>query len=329
MIVNTNESTPISSIQFQINSDRRDMQMFNALLECNIIEAYDKNGIITLTEDVKESKFSVKIKAIKEFIFKKIGDFIEFLVTLAKNVKKFITTEYNKLIQSTIVHLGIDKITAESIKDMNGKINIPNLDIIAKVEDLQKAMPYVSIIDNRENLKAYKNPAIYNAKDTEFERSLDELSKDIFITKKFSNISNTDIAFIKKSLMFNPDTEITFSTCKYSINQLKKIKENAEKIISQKEKTSSTQDINDMKISVLVSDIVSREIKMLNNVAKFSKSTTKQWEASSRSAIVNMIKYIDKKEKEKNTNESTEFTGYMITEASTDYIEKRFEKIVG
>lgn len=77
-------------MEMVIESERNDLRMFEAVINCDFIEAYNEAGIISLTEESKEDA--------KEETKKGIGQKIKELFKKAiESVKRFIATFVAKL----------------------------------------------------------------------------------------------------------------------------------------------------------------------------------------------------------------------------------------
>jgi hypothetical protein len=201
MIVNTNESTPISSIQMKIDNDRKDLRMFNALLECDILEAYGEHGIIALTEDAKEGGFKAKMNALVEFVSKKVAAFVEFLKDLRKKLKaalEKVADNFNAMIAEKT-----KDITVETARTLEGDVSIPDISIMVtlktEVDKISQAIKDkdISSIDRSGDAMERNNN---DDADANYEEKIKNLQDQIYITKKYSEINNSDIAIIRDNM---------------------------------------------------------------------------------------------------------------------------------
>jgi hypothetical protein len=355
MIVNTNESAPMSGIQYQIESDRRDMKMFNALLECDFLEAYNENGIISLTEEAEAGGFKTKIIAIKNFIVKKIQDFIEMIKTVAKNIKKALMAAGKKIMDSAIVIKYFKKVNAESIKGLEGSAVIPNENYSSLyipdtymteydrlIQKLQAGQLSTDEIDDirKDSLSLFMDS------EKEMEDRQKHASENMYTVKDYSEFTNSDINNIKN--MVSTGFILGFKT--YNIFGTRKEKEltkraiQVEKVVRKEEnrpidiatieRRASNNNIG-LETAKCLSILIQNELTLCNKENQMIQEYVRKQAKDCRAEFLEMVHYVAKKNQIDSTSVSTEsYTDqdsihYMITEASNDYVDKCFEKYVG
>lgn len=122
-----------SAAQFMIEAHRLDLSLFNAVIECDFLDAMGKAGLIAFTEADQETSKSVR----KDGIISKIKALIEkavaFVMSKLSDLKNAVTGLIDK---DKTMYVKFEKeITAEKIKGCPVKGDVPNVEAFRKLQE--------------------------------------------------------------------------------------------------------------------------------------------------------------------------------------------------
>lgn len=132
-----------SAAQFMIEAHRLDLSLFNAVIECDFLDAMGKAGLIAFTEADQETSKSVR----KDGIISKIKTLIEkavaFVMGKLSDLKNAVTGLIDK---DKTMYVKFEKeITAEKIKGCPVKGDVPDIKAFRKLQENLKTVDFLTV----------------------------------------------------------------------------------------------------------------------------------------------------------------------------------------
>lgn len=163
-----------SAAQFMIEAHRLDLSLFNAVIECDFLDAMGKAGLIAFTEADQETSKSVR----KDGIISKIKALIEkavaFVMGKLSELKSAVTGLVDK---DKTMYVKFEKeITAEKIKGCPVKGDVPNIEAFNKLAEKVNEIDFGTVAGKIDS--AADNVAI-DAVVADYKKSVEELITSI------------------------------------------------------------------------------------------------------------------------------------------------------
>lgn len=196
-----------SAAQFMIEAHRLDLSLFNAVIECDFLDAMGKAGLIAFTEADQETSKSVR----KDGIISKIKTLIEkavaFVMGKLSDLKNAVTGLIDK---DKTMYVKFEKeITVEKIKGCPVKGDVPNIEAFGK---LQEKLETAYFFTAARKIDAAADAAAVDAIVADTKKNVEELIAEISgkdAMKKFFNtedkpvvekMDDTDIQTMKATI---------------------------------------------------------------------------------------------------------------------------------
>lgn len=196
-----------NAAQFMIEAHRLDLSLFNAVIECDFLDAMGKAGLIAFTEADQETSKTVR----KDGIISKIKALIEKAVAFVMGKLSDLKNAISGLIdKDKTMYVKFEKnITAEKIKGCPAKGDVPNIDAFT---DLSEKVNEIDFADISGKIDSAADAAAVDTIVADYKKKIEELVTAISgkeAMKKFFNtedktivekMSDTDIQTMKNTI---------------------------------------------------------------------------------------------------------------------------------
>lgn len=311
-------------MEMVIESERNDLRMFEAVINCDFIEAYNEAGIISLTEESKEDAK----EETKKGIVQKIKDLFKKAI---EAVKRFVASFIAK----------IKNMFANDAKLY--KTYIENFEKNAVGYKISGWRALGTDVDNeaREVLVRGRYGLQKDIANIDKADSNDAISKYVANTKKY--FDEHDIASEVDDLFFGEKSKNEHPLTKDEVDIIKEVVKNSNRAISsvkmhgkhvlnslenQRSELKADKTIADSKDELVLAKlnakykIAGMSIKYTNKALSAVYNAYSRYLAQCRRAFVLAGKKATAKKDQKKDQQANESYDFMLGEASNDYVEK-------
>lgn len=340
----------VNPIQFAIDCHRDDLQLFEALIERDIMNAYGESGIIAINEDEK----ATVDKAAKDGIITKIKALIEKAIEMFKSIVSSISTKIAELAQTDKkIYEKFGDLSYDKVKDCPIKGKTINYQVVEELnKKLEKSGDLGKLAEDLDSLFDF------NTTDTDFS---DANNKAREIKEAFEKEVGKFNEQMKSSVVVNDDstvaervkdkiTEISnkikngYKGTEKDINEAgKKDIESLKSQLNELKKSERNSETTEAEISKLQcqKDLLSKVIAMKQHMLTLKISLTRKVIAVERANYIVLGNWVLKQEKVQdkkedttaNTNEDIDVEAkeiqeaYILTESSNNFVESIFNMI--
>ena len=318
-----NADEPTHIMEMVLECERNDLRMFEAVINCDFIEAYNEAGIISINEDGEnEAKNETKkgvVQKIKELFKRAIEAVKRFVASAIAKIKNMFANDA-KLYKTYIENFDKNAVGYQmsAWRTLESDVDNASRDVLSRgMSAIQKDIANLDKASSNDEITKYVENTKKYLKGEDIAKEVDEL---FFGDKKETyKLTSTDVGIIKE-VVKNSNRAISSVKAhgKHVINMLQN------KQSELKADRTMADDKDELALAKLNAKykIAGMTIKYTNKALNAVYNAYARYLAQCRRAFVLAGKKASAKEEQKNDQTVNASYDFMLGEASNDFVER-------